>query len=65
MKILWSALLHRATIMSTMLTSMIHTRYFDGSRPIIDIWRQKEQSNTYPVLTLIAQDLVCALYSRH
>lgn len=36
----------------------IHTRSFGGSA--IEFWHQKEQSNIYPVLTLIAQDLVSA-----
>ena len=36
----------------------IHTRSFDSSA--IEFWHQKEQSNTYSVLTLIAQDLVSA-----
>jgi len=37
----------------------IHTRSFGGSA--IEFWHQKEQSNIYSVLTLIAQDLVSAL----
>jgi len=36
----------------------IHTRSFGGSA--IEFWHQKEQSNIYPVLPLIAQDLVSA-----
>ena len=36
----------------------IHTRSFGGSA--IELWHQKEQSNIYSVLTLIAQDLVSA-----
>ena len=36
----------------------IQTRSFGGSA--IKLWRQKEQSNIYSVLTLIAQDLVFA-----
>ena len=36
----------------------IHTRSFGGSA--IEFWHQKEQSNIYSVLTLIAQDLVSA-----
>jgi len=36
----------------------IHTRSFGGSA--IELWHQKEQSNVYSVLTLIAQDLVSA-----
>ena len=40
----------------------IHIRSFGGSA--IEFWRQKEQSNIYSVLTLIAQDLVSALSSQ-
>jgi len=36
----------------------IHTRSFGCSS--IELWHQKEQSNIYSVLTLIAQDLVSA-----
>jgi len=36
----------------------IHPRSFAGNA--IDFWHQKEQSNTYSILTLIAQDLVSA-----
>jgi len=36
----------------------VHTRSFGGS--VIEFWHQKEQSNIYSVLTLIAEDLVSA-----
>jgi len=37
----------------------IHTHSFGGSA--IEFWHQKEQSNIYSFLTLIAQDLVSKL----
>jgi len=40
----------------------IPTRSFGGSA--IEFWHQKEQSNIYSVLTLIAQDLVSAQSSQ-
>ena len=40
----------------------IHTRSFGGSA--IEFWHQKEQSNIYSVLMLIAQDLVSAPLSQ-
>jgi len=46
------------TVVIFLLFSDIHTRSFGGSA--IEFWHQKEQSNIYTVLTLIAQDLVSA-----